>query len=208
MSNYTNHAADFFGNCFKNHGPVPQGVDWGGEEAQDLRLKNLLKIIPLNENKFSIADVGCGYGRLLTLLERANFSYYTGYEITDEFLNYTRSKFDSDPRVSFEKNTNFGDVSVHDYVILSGLFNKKFELSNTEFEMYIKDSLKVLSKRSKRGLAVNFLSSYSDLDKQRDDLYYTNPIVLFDFIKLNITPNVSLNHDYGLWDFNLFMRFS
>lgn len=207
MNNYLSAAADFFSERFTNHGPVPTGVDWGSEDAQDIRLKSLLKIISSGDQDFSIADVGCGYGRLLSLLESTNYLSYTGYEIADVFLDFARNKFISNRRVSFEKNSNFMDIKEHDYVFLSGLFNKKFGLLDSEFEQYILESINLLSKKSKRGLAINFLSSYSDVDKRREDLYYSNPLVLFDYIKLNITPNVAINHDYGLWDFNVFMRF-
>jgi hypothetical protein len=51
------------------------------------------------------------------------------------------------------------------------------------------------------GIAVNFLSSYSDVEMRKDSLFYANPLKVFDFAKTNLSSHVKLDHAYGLWDF-------
>ena len=208
MDDYSVSAARFFGDSFLLKGPTPKGVDWGTEFSQDERLRVLMKLVPDEDVNYSLGDVGSGYGRLVELLGDRKFHSYTGYEISSDLYEYARLKFAPDPRIRFKLNENFSDVCEHDYILMSGLFNKKFGMADSEFLDYIKTSLTLLSRKSKKGLAVNFLSSFSDLDKRREDLHYANPMDLFDFVKSTLTPEVSLLHDYGLWDFTLFLRFN
>ena len=57
-----------------------------------------------------------------------------------------------------------------------------------------------------KGFAFNMLTSYSDADKMRDDLYYGDPCELFDHCKRSYSRNVALLHDYGLYEFTMLVR--
>ena len=59
---------------------------------------------------------------------------------------------------------------------------------------------------SLHGFSSNFLTKYSDADKMRSDLYYADPMFLFDYCKRNFSRNVALLHDYRLYDFTLVVR--
>jgi hypothetical protein len=50
------------------------------------------------------------------------------------------------------------------------------------------------------------LTSYSDPDRMRPDLYYANPGEIFDQCKQRYSPQVALLHDYGLWEFTVLVR--
>ena len=70
------------------YGPTPKGVDWNGIDSQELRFKQLLKLInTINLEKIKILDFGCGFGSLLTYLENNDFNYnYIGFDISEEML--------------------------------------------------------------------------------------------------------------------------
>ena len=59
---------------FNNHHDTPKGVFWNNSLSQDLRLNIILnKIIAISKSsKFSSADIGCGYGRLMKIIEERN----------------------------------------------------------------------------------------------------------------------------------------
>jgi hypothetical protein len=59
---------------------------------------------------------------------------------------------------------------------------------------------------SRKGFASNFLTGYSDAEKMRADLYYADPLSLFDYCKRNFSKNVALLHDYRLYDFTILVR--
>ena len=56
--------SNIYNKRFDNYNNTPKGVFWNSKLSQDLRLNIILdKILNIsNNNKFSIADIGCGYG--------------------------------------------------------------------------------------------------------------------------------------------------
>ncbi len=57
-------------------------------------------------------------------------------------------------------------------------------------------------------MAFNALTTYSDPEKQRSELYYADPLQLFDYCKRNLSRDVALLHDYELFDFTIVVRMS
>jgi hypothetical protein len=47
---------------------------------------------------------------------------------------------------------------------------------------------------AKERVVFNAMSTY--VDYRDPGLYYVDPLVLFDYVKKNLTPRVSLRHDY------------
>jgi hypothetical protein len=45
-----------------------------------------------------------------------------------------------------------------------------------------------------KGIALNAMSTYVDF--QADNLYYTDPLEIFDYCKRNLSRKVTLRHDY------------
>ena len=66
--------------------------------------------------------------------------------------------------------------------------------------------MEIPSVDSNKGFAFNCLSSYSDLDKQSTKLFYANPLELFDVCKKKYSDNVSLIHNYGLYEFTILVN--
>jgi len=50
------------------------------------------------------------------------------------------------------------------------------------------------------------LTSYSDTERRRSDLYYGEPAFYFDVCKRRYARNVALLHDYGLWEWTILAR--
>ena len=57
-----------------------------------------------------------------------------------------------------------------------------------------------------RGFAFNMLTSYSDPDRMRSDLFYGDPRHFFDHAKRTFSKQVALLHDYGLYEFTILVR--
>ena len=56
--------SNIYNKRFSNYNNTPKGVFWNSKLSQDLRLNIILDKILKNakSDKFSIADIGCGYG--------------------------------------------------------------------------------------------------------------------------------------------------
>ena len=67
-------------------------------------------------------------------------------------------------------------------------------------------TLAAINGLSKRGFAFNVLTKYSHPEFQRPDLYYADPLFLFDYCKTKFSRFVTLLHDYPLYEFTLLVR--
>jgi len=197
------HVKSYFDKRIQEHGASPRGSDWNSETSQNIRFDQLLKVI--ETPSFSLLDYGCGYGALADYLELKGFEAdYYGYDILESAIETARkAHLDKARRLFF---TDKSQLPVCDYTVASGIFNFRGEQSFEEWTDYVLGVLTEFDQLSQHGFASNFLTKYSDAEKMRPDLYYANPLFLFDFCKQNFSRNVALLHDYRLYDFTLIIR--
>lgn len=197
------HVKSYFDKRIQEHGASPRGSDWNSETSQNTRFDQLLKVV--ETQSFSLLDYGCGYGALADYLHAKGFDVdYYGYDILESAIETARRTHVGRPRRSF-----FADKSqllICDYTVASGIFNFRGDQSFEDWTEYVLDVLTEFNQFSLHGFASNFLTKYSDADKMRSDLYYADPLFLFDYCKSNFSKNVALLHDYRLYDFTLIIR--
>lgn len=200
--------ASYYTDKLRQFGDVPRGVDWNGPESQVLRFAQLCSLLP-HDAPFSIVDVGCGYGALLDFLEqRFNehmaASDYIGVDISDAMLEAAARRHADKPYAQFVRGKQAPRQT--DFAVASGIFNVRLSSTDDEWDAYVRETLAMLHASTTKGFAFNCLTSYSDHDKMRPDLYYANPCELFDFCKRTFSRNVALLHDYGLYEFTILVR--
>ncbi len=158
---------------FDNYNNTPKGVFWNSKLSQDLRLNIILdKILQNTKNeKCSIADIGCGYGRLYEIIKERNldnkFQYY-GFDINQNLINFCKNNKDFE-NVEFAispfpfKNT--------DYVVMSGTYNLTPTNNIPLWEDYIIKNLTSNWKLVKEAMIFNCLiKEKKEINKA---LYYT-----------------------------------
>ncbi len=196
--------AEYYSNKLLEHGETAKGVDWNGQESQILRFSQLTKLVE-NIQPFSLNDVGCGYGALFEFLEKSHphFKYY-GCDISGDMINAATVRYNHNNNAHFIVSSI--PETIADYTVASGIFNVRLEHGDIEWKTYLIETLDSLHESSKRGFAFNCLTSYSDVDKMRDYLYYADPCWLFDLCKKHYSRNVALLHDYDLYEFTILVR--
>lgn len=186
------------------HGPTARGVDWNSPESQQLRFEQLVKVIP-SGTAFSINDYGCGYGALVDYLAKVAPSFeYHGFDISEDMVARAKELHATMNQANFVNNQS--DLPEADYTVASGIFNVKLDTTAPEWENYILETLASIDRLSRRGFAFNVLTKYSQPEFMRPDLYYADPLALFDYCKLNFSRFVSLLHDYPLYEFTILVR--
>ena len=196
--------AGFFSGKIARFGQTAAGVDWRDEHEQTLRFDQLLKVVDTDET-FSIADIGCGYAALRDYMKpRFPAFRYVGVDISADMIDAARARLAKETDVDFVVGTDAGD-SV-DYSVASGTFNMRLGHSDEAWLACIIETLDGMNRCSTRGFAFNCLTSYSDREKMRDDLYYADPLRLFDHCKRNYSRQVALLHDYGRYEFTMIVR--
>lgn len=195
--------AEYFSGKLIEHGQSARGVDWNGEESQFNRFSQISRII--REDGFSINDVGCGYGALIDHLSKSysDFSYF-GNDISAPMIQAGNARYVG------QANRNFlvGEkpLGIADYSVASGIFNARLKFSDDDWQRYIEQTVDVLHETSSKGFSFNCLTTYSDAEKMRPDLYYSDPCYWFDRCKKRYSRQVALLHDYGLYEFTILVR--
>ena len=197
------HVKSYFDKRIREHGASPRGSDWNSETSQNVRFDQLLRVV--EAQPFSILDYGCGYGALADYLVTRGFDAdYYGYDILESAIETARKAHQDASRRTFF--TDKSKLPTCDYTVASGIFNFRGEQPFEEWTEYVLGVLDEINRLSRRGFSSNFLTKYSDADKMRPDLYYADPLFLFDHCKRNFSKNVALLHDYRLYDFTLVIR--
>jgi SAM-dependent methyltransferase len=186
------------------HGAAPAGADWNSSESQKLRFRELLRICP-TDAPFSINDIGCGYGALVEVLQAQGQDFvYRGFDISSAMVAQARETLGETERWSFTDRED--ELAPADCSVASGIFNVKLEATDDEWGRYVSETLDRLDSLSTCGFSFNMLTSYSDRERMRPDLYYADPGEVFDRCKRRYSRHVALLHDYGLWEFTVLVR--
>ncbi len=161
--------ARYYSAKVREHGPTFKGVDWNSPESQRLRFQQILRICE-GAATFSINDFGCGYGALIEELERQGGSFeYCGFDISAEMLERAFQAHAGRSNCRFVSSSE--DLPAADFTVASGIFNVKLDTSPENWLAYILETLDQINEKSAMGLAFNALTSYSDPDYKRDDLF-------------------------------------
>lgn len=193
----------YYDGKLKAHGPTARGVDWNSSESQRLRFSQLAQICP-DQTPFSINDYGCGYGALIDYLNEHGYKFqYRGFDISERMIRKAR-ELHRQTDASF--GTHESTLRPADYTVASGIFNVRLKTSAAEWEDFVLAKIEVLNQLSTRAFAFNLLTSYSDREFMRPDLYYGDPLFFFDYCKQRYSRFVSVIHDYPLYEFTVLVR--
>ena len=179
------------------HGTTARGVDWSTETSQRLRFEQLLRVC--SSDASSLVDFGCGYGALIEQLPPG--VTYQGFDISAEMIARARVLH---PEITL--TTDRASLVPADFAVASGIFNVRLEHGDEDWRAYILSAIDELATLGTRGFAFNMLTSYSDADRMRPDLYYGDPCFFFHHCKTVHSKQVALLHDYGLYEFTILVR--
>jgi SAM-dependent methyltransferase len=207
MSPDSIHAAveRYYSRAFAEHGASARGVDWNSAESQERRFDQLALLFRDEAGGFSVNDLGCGYGALATYLLGHGFDgRYTGYELSASMVEAARAAFAGEPRVQFRQGGSALDPA--EFTLASGIFNVRLGFAKSRWTSYVWETIDLMARASTKGFAFNVLTSYSDVEKRRSDLYYADPAQMLRRCVERYGRHVAVLHDSGLWEFTMIVR--
>jgi SAM-dependent methyltransferase len=188
----------------EQYGPTPWGVDWNCAITQEVRFVQLLQVCEFSA-PFSLNDIGCGYGALLSYLRRCHPETkidYVGLDLSPAMIRY--ASMWRDPR---HGRFIVGHISPRraDYSVASGIFNVQLDHSLDRWEGFIAKTLADMRATSRRAFAVNFMAPNSS-SQARTQVYRTAPDPWIRFCETKLGSSVDVLADYGLREFTLLVR--
>jgi hypothetical protein len=195
--------ADLYTSSLKEHGQTAQGVGWGDAEKHNIRFDQILYLFNNATGNISINDLGAGYGAFYYYLINAGYkiSCFNAYDISQEMLNEAQQNLIDDCAHFYNKDQI---DTLCDFSVASGIFNVRFQEDHDIWTNYILKTLHNLNDYSRKGFAFNILTSY--VDWKDDKLYYADPCFFFDYCKKEFGQQVTLLHDYPLWEWTMIVR--
>lgn len=194
------------------YGPTPQGMGWGSERSQEARFNVLAKLIReyCPWRRYSLIDIGCGYGALasyLHIMHDRELCRYIGIDTYEEILESARRTItETFPTWAFPETIfrvtapwrNLGDmVDLRaEFVFSSGVLS--ILPSEETARVFIENAFRMCAV----ACVVNGLSIYAE--PEPDQIRY-DPAILFTW-GMEIAGNAVIDHSYLPNDVTLIMR--
>ncbi|MFN2613020.1 MAG: class I SAM-dependent methyltransferase [Solirubrobacterales bacterium] len=188
----------------ERHGASPRSVGWKDEFSQRLRFEKLALLLPAAPtDPITVNDLGCGYGSLFAFLDEMDgveLAAYYGYDISRAMLEEARQVADGRARLIHGSEP----TEVADYSFACGPFNVKGATSDGAWQAHVHHSVLRLAELSRLGFAFNLLTTF--VDYRQENLFYADPCAYFEFCKREISPYVTLVHDYPLYEWTMLVH--
>ena len=172
-------------NRLMKYGNSPQGLFWKNSFTQLHRFELIITALNKYSNlkKFTICDIGCGYGKFFEFLKnklKKSTFHYQGCDLNKKLIDYCTNKY-------FYKNCKFYKKSlpkgVVDFSVMSGTFNLSVTNDIKIWEKYILKNLNSVWEQTNKIMAFNLLNQNERKIKQ--GLYYTNKNWIKDICEQN-----------------------
>ncbi len=194
--------------CYAEHGDNHKGMDWPKLEDNHVRFQVMLQLLDWDirhQGSSRLLDFGCGTAHLLAFIQENNLPIdaYIGLDYSQLFVDRCLEKFPTHRFIA-------GDV-LHqdfvwpefDYAVMNGVFTEKRELSHAEMWDYFTEVISKAFHHAQRGIAFNTMSK--NVDWERDDLFHVSMDELSSFLSKNLSRNIVIRQDYGLYEFTTYL---
>jgi len=205
MTNAPSNPADYWNARALEFGHDLKTLAYGSKATQERKFDVLLSAI--REQHFSLLDIGCGFADLYVHMRARGYDVdYTGVDVSGEIVALAKS---AHPELRILHGDLLEDDLIpgeqFDYVASTGI-NCAVNGRNDATERAL---LHTAFARCTRAAMVGLQSSiyrHRHPDKAADpQSWFSDPAALCDYALKNITPWVTLRHDYMPHDFTLFL---
>ena len=195
-----------YNKSFLEHQNSPKGVFWNSKLSQDLRLSIILdKIIDNSKSDtFTIADIGCGYGRFFEIIKERSLQdkiKYSGFDINKNFISFCKNN------IQLKQANFYEEISPNqkfDYIIMSGTYNLTPTKSLKLWENYLTKNLKSNWKNVDKAMVFNCLINKER--KIKNKLYYTEISWIKKFCEENLNKPKISKHNLLEEDITIFIE--
>lgn len=189
---------EYFRKHLQEHGTGARGMDWKDRESQYLRFQVISKYID-TRSRASVLDVGCGSGEFLAFARENNLDIdYLGIDICPDMVEACRQRFGGDSTFCGDATDMCKNGKKYDYVIASGTFNAKIDISEAMWESHFRRNIRAMFEMCRIALVFNVMTSF--VDRRYDRLYYPNCGDLSRFVVEELSRRFIIDHSYPLYE--------
>ena len=175
-----------------------RSLGWGSKYSQEIRFDLALDVGIKSGD--TVLDVGCGYGDFYKFLISKDIKVkYTGLDTNPAFIAAAQ---EANPGVTFFCENVLShwrrDVE-YVWVVASGVFC----FSEEDWERNVYKKIKHMLLCSKKGVSINFLSSFF-IKKKQEGFKHCDPKEVIEIIKIFNKP-FCMRHDYIENDFTVYL---
>ncbi len=195
---------EYYRNLFRNHKGSSMAVSTESMEHKKLRYSKISKIFE-DDNNFSLHDVGMGladFKKFLLSQYPSKNIIYSGSDILPEYCEQAKITFPKD-NFFLRDISEITSSDIYDYVILSGVFHQKRNISIPTWENFLEKMISSAFSMCNKGIAFNVISPFVDF--YQPEVYYCNLPKLLFFIDGSLSRFFSIHHDYALFEFTVFV---
>ena len=114
-------------------------------------------------------------------------------------MDFDRARY---PDASFALVDDAQDIAEdYDYIVMSGVFNLRYECSLDQHKKIVQASLRHLFAHARRALAVDFMTD--DVDYQAANSYHQNVGEIYQFARHELNRRVVIDHSYLPYEYSL-----
>lgn len=186
------------------YGDSARGVGWKTTDA-DARYRVMLDVIRPGSSPCTLLDFGCGASHLYEyiLRQKINGVSYEGLDLSDKFLALSKDKFPNTVYHKIDILDNSNELPDFDYIVMNGIFTYRGSMPNTDMFDYMCRIIERIFDTTRIGLAFNVMSK--QVDWERNDLFHVPIDEILNFLSRKISRHVVVRHDYGLYEYTVYV---
>jgi len=191
--------AAFYDRRVAEFGHHPRACDYGHPDSQ--RRKFLALSTALDHEGRSVLDIGCGFADYADHLATRYASFqYSGMDLSPAMIARARAIHpDLDLQVGNILDLENSQTPSHDIVSANGIFY----LLGADADALMKRIVTAMFRRCREAVVFNTLSTWAETQEPGE--FYSDPISTVAWCR-ELTPWVTLHHDYLLHDFTIVLR--
>jgi SAM-dependent methyltransferase len=191
----------------RQFGDTAKGAHWPNEKDRITRFDVMLGVIRDPSEPQIVCDFGCGTGEMLSRIRSLGLNNikYIGVDRSELALGYARKKFPDECFLEMDvlaHDANVEELSC-DYLVSSGVFTVKWEMSNEEMWAFVSETLQRLWPVVRKGMAFNVMSKA--VDWERDDLFHASMDDMARLLHKLAGRRIVFRSDYGLYEYTAYV---
>ncbi|MEM7173931.1 MAG: class I SAM-dependent methyltransferase [Bacteroidota bacterium] len=203
--NVSKTLAEHYQNRFQQYGATPQGIHWRNQEDLSIRYERMLNVMDslYAIQKPTLLDVGCGYGGLLTHMQKRKiYIAYTGVDIVPELIEEAKNNH---PKHDFhiQDLADMDYQEAFDYVVCNGIFTLKNKINLIEMNQFVREGIKKLFKACRVGIAFNIASPH--VKDFMENNFYIHPLEMLAWCLSELSVHVKIDHAYRLFEYTVYI---